>query len=196
MIGRPAGFRGGAGLARSVSLGLLAGVVLLVTAPAAGGHTDLLQGSPGPGQRAGGTIDFIDLVFAGPVTDVVVTVSGPDGLVDGETVVDEGQIIRYEMEPLTSFGRYVVSWEMVSEDGDFTVSNYFFVHEADGFQPIRLGPADVVDPGLDTGALVQDVARVVAVISLVGLCIVLLVMLRRRRAALAALVAERDGSGS
>ncbi|MEL7156548.1 MAG: hypothetical protein AAFN30_08110, partial [Actinomycetota bacterium] len=67
---------------RARRVGLLAvvalvGLVTVVVGPAhpAAAHTDLLQASPGPGQRAGGDVRFIDLVFTEPVTEATVTVT-------------------------------------------------------------------------------------------------------------------------
>jgi len=87
---------------RGVVTGFLAVVALVLAfAPftAAGAHTDLLQGSPGPAQRVGGTVDFIDLVFVDVVTEATITLEDPSGqVVDGVTTVSDGQILRYEME--------------------------------------------------------------------------------------------------
>lgn len=149
-----------------------------------GAHTDLLQGSPGPSQTVGGTVDFIDLVFVAPVTDVVVAVRSPDGeVVDGEMEVADGQIIRHRMDALTAPGRYVVDYQMISDDGDLTDASYFFVFEQGAFEPSRLGQVDVPD---ESGFTFRNVIATAAVILLLGACAILALRVRRSRAALVA----------
>ncbi len=173
-----------------VAVAVIVALGLMLLGPLAGrasGHTDLLQGSPGPGQRVGGTVDFVDLVFVGPVSDVVIEVTDPDGqVVDGTMEVADGQIIHFRMDAIETTGRHVVSYEMVSEDGDLTSASYFFTYEADATQPFRLGELDVPDPPSETAATIRTVATVVAVVALAALCVVLLVLLGRRRAELEA----------
>lgn len=191
MTPRPAG-----GRSRTVGpLGILVGVVLVALfwlglgAGRVGAHTDLLQGSPGPGQRVGGTVDFIDLVFLGPVTEVVVEVRGPDGvLIDGEMEVADGQIIRHRMDSLDDPGRYVVDYQMISEDGDLTNAGYFFVYETGAFEPTRLGRVDLPDESLFT---VRNVVGALVVAALAGICFLQLWRFRQSRDALAALAQGR-----
>ncbi len=162
-------------------------VALAAGAGPAAGHTDLLQGSPGPGQQVGGTVDFVDLAFVGPVTDVRIVVTDPDGRpVPGQMVVADGQIVRFTMEPLTVPGRHVLEYDMISEDGDPTEGSYFFSYTPEATQPFPLSRVNLPDPPSETGETVRTVALVVAVVALLGLCVVLLVTLRRRQAALAA----------
>ena len=169
---------------RGVVTGFLAVVALvLAVAPftAAGAHTDLLQGSPGPAQRVGGTVDFIDLVFVDVVTEATITLEDPNGqLVDGVTTVSDGQILRYEMEPLTETGRYVVRFEMVSADGDDTESGYFFNYDPAGFEPVRLGEVDIPN---NNGTIIAIAASVVFFLCIIGLVLLFLTKLERDRAA-------------
>jgi methionine-rich copper-binding protein CopC len=154
---------------------------MLLAAPVSA-HTDLLTGSPGPQQEVGGTVDFIDLVFAEPVTEVTVTVTAPDGTrLDGEMVVADGQVIRYRMEPLSQPGRHVVRYQMISADGDDTRTGYLFSYEPSALPPTRLGD----DVPRDNVALIRTVAAVALAVSLMGLIALLVVRLQRNRAALA-----------
>ncbi len=148
---------------------------------AAGAHTDLLQGSPGPAQRAGGTVDFIDLVFFESVRNAQVTLEDPNGdAVAGDTVQPDGQIIRFEMPALTETGRYIVRYTMESADGDNTEAAYFFSYHPDGTQPARLGDPDLPD---NTSNIVSIVSAVIFLLCLIGLAIIFLSRLERRRAA-------------
>lgn len=159
------------------------------TAPRAGAHTDLLQGSPGPGQRVGGTVDFVDLVFLAPVREVVIEVRDPGGeVIAGEMEVADGQIIRYAMEALIVEGRYLIDYEMISDDGDLTQSGYFFVYEEGAFEPVRLGEVDVPGPPIVTA---RNAVGAVLVVVLGLICVVLANRFWRARAALDA----RRGSG-
>ncbi len=169
--------------ATGLVLVLLLAVVVGSTS-AASAHTDLLQGSPGPGQQVGGTVDFVDLVFVDPVANAAVTIEGPDGQeLGGTTVVTDGQIIRYEMAPLTEVGRYVTRYSMISADGDFTESGFFFVYEPSAIEPIRLGDADIPSSGWSPVAIA---ASVVFGLAMIGLVLVFLAKLERDRAAAAA----------
>ncbi|MEM7338936.1 MAG: copper resistance protein CopC [Actinomycetota bacterium] len=103
-------------------------------------HTDLLQASPGVGQRAGGTIEFLDLAFTEPVTEAVVEVTFDGETVPGSMLVDEGIIIRYVFDDaLAEPGRYDVRYEMISFDTDFTERDFFFTYDPEAPPPIRLG---------------------------------------------------------
>ncbi len=162
--------------------------VLAVGPRPASAHADLLQGSPGPAQRVGGQVDFIDLVFTEMVTEASVSLIDPnDQPVAGQTVVTDGQIIRFEMPALTEVGRYVVRFELISNDGDLVQSGYFFDYELDAFEPVRLGEELLGD---DSAATVQRVALVVIGLCLTGLCLIGLLRLQQRRAALAAVTGE------
>lgn len=174
------------GTARRRLLGSTLLLLLCWLAPLSGAaaHTDLLQGSPGPAQRTGGTVDFIDLIFVEPVSNAVVTVEDPNGIpVAGTTTVADGQIIRFEMPALTETGRYIVRYTMDSADGDATEAAYFFTYHPDGTQPTRLGDVDAPD---NTANVVSIVASVVFLLCMIGLVMVFLTRLERRRAAAAA----------
>lgn len=170
-------------LAALLAIAGLIGTGLVAPVPA-GAHTDLIQGSPGPGQRIGGEVDFVDLVFAAVVTDAVVEVIGPDGTIaPGAMVVVEGQIIRHQLqEPLTETGRYLVQYQMVSDDGDLTERDYFFDYDPAAVAPTRLGAVDVPDEPWLTA---RNVVGGLAVLALAGACAILVLRLRRSRAELA-----------
>ena len=168
-------------MARRCIGGTLLLILWLGSFSAAGAHTDLLQGSPGPAQRAGGTVDFVDLVFFEPVSNAVVTLEDPNGeSIAGSMVQADGQIIRFAMPPLTETGRYIVRYTMDSADGDDTEAAYFFTYHPDATQPARLGAPDVPD---NTTSIVTIVSAVVFLLCLIGLVMIFLTRLERRRAA-------------
>lgn len=158
----------------------LAAVLLMLGAPASA-HTDLLRGSPGPAQRAGGTVDFVDLVFLESVTEFDLVLEDPNGdPVDGTLSSTEGQLFRYQLdEPLSETGRYIVRYTMISADGDDTATGYFFTYEENAPQPLPLGEIDVPDTGT---SLVAIGAAVVFFACLIGLAMIFLTRLERKRA--------------
>lgn len=121
---------------------LLTAVTLVVIAAlgsAAGAHTAMLRGSPDRNAVVGGAIDAIDLEFLDPVTETVVTVSYNGTPLAGQTPVADGEIITHALaRPLVEAGRYQVSYEMISADGDFTTGGYFFTFDPTAPPPPRI----------------------------------------------------------
>ena len=162
-------------LAAVVVLGLLLGVAVQ---PAAG-HTDLLQASPGAGQRAGGEIDFIDLAFFEPVSGASVTVVHDGATVPGSMTVTDGSIIRFAFdEALSSAGTYDVTYEMISYDLDETRGSFSFTFEPEAPQARRIG---TVEP--EGRNWVQIIATGVLIAALAGVAFLFLSRLESRRRA-------------
>lgn len=158
---------------------VVAGVAGLTASPAAA-HTELLQASPGPGQRAGGEIDFVDLAFLEPVSDARIRVVHDGEEVPGTVVVPDGSIIRFELdEPLATAGRYEVTYQVISFDRDETEGRFSFTYEPGAPQARRIG-----DPGGPAGRnWVRIVATVVLIASLAGVAFLVLARLESRRRA-------------
>jgi methionine-rich copper-binding protein CopC len=151
----------------------------------ASAHGDLLQASPGPGQQAGGTIDFIDLAFLETANEVVVEVAHDGATVPGAMEVADGRIIRFAFDqPLTSPGRYDVSYTLTSGDEDRYTESYYFTYEPASPQAFRLG---TVDPSPSGGGWprARTVAVLVVVTVMIGLAFVYLMQLERQRSAVA-----------
>lgn len=167
-----------ASVAGSSPSGLRAVLVLLVAAVAqltvgiapAAAHTDLLQGSPGPGQRVGGEVEVVDLVFAEPVTEAVVMITGPDGEdIAGEMTAADGLIIRFSLDaPLTEPGDYQLDYEMISFDLDFTERGYNFTYDPAAPEPIRLG-VEVEPEGTNWPMIIASVVLMAALAGLLFL---------------------------
>ncbi|MGH1494019.1 MAG: copper resistance CopC family protein [Acidimicrobiales bacterium] len=104
-------------------------VAVLLALPARA-HTAMLRASPDRNATAGGSIAFIDLNFLDPVTNASVTVTYNGTPVAGRATVADGEVITFTLDqPLTQPGRYQVSYEMTSFDGDFTTGGYFFTFD-------------------------------------------------------------------
>jgi methionine-rich copper-binding protein CopC len=111
------------------AVAVILGVVAALTGPASG-HTAMLRGSPDRDAVVGGSIAFVDLEFLDPVSETSVAVTYNGVTVPGRATVAEGELITFVLdEPLVEPGRYQVSYEMVSSDGDFTTGGYFFTFD-------------------------------------------------------------------
>ncbi|MCP4227200.1 MAG: copper resistance protein CopC [Actinomycetia bacterium] len=157
---------------RVISVVAIVGIVLGLVFPSpAPAHTTMLQASPGPGQRAGGMIEFVDLVFAESISDGVVTVTLDGVVIPGSMIETEGQIIRFGFdEPLTEPGRYEVAYEFLSFDLDPGEATYVFDFVPEALQPVRLGLLD--EP--ESRSWVPVVAGVILVGCLAGLAFLFL----------------------
>lgn len=138
-------------------------VLGIVAVEPAGAHTDLLQASPGPGQRAGGDIDFLDLAFLEPVSDATVEVLHDGQPVPGSMITTDGSIIRFEFdEALTSAGTYEVTYAMTSYDLDATTGTFSFTFEPEAPQARRIGTVEPEPrnwlPIVATGVLIAALA--------------------------------------
>lgn len=177
------------------SLALLAAVVILSAAVAvvgqwaspAAAHTALIDTSPALDETAGGTIEFIDLAFFEPVSNAVLTVSYNEQALAGETTVSDGEILRFKLgEALTLPGRYEVSYDLISFDGDHTTSSFFFTFDPDGPQPTRLGLQDAENSaggesgGIDPGRIVITAVLLLALFGALGLFVWRMDAKRRR----------------
>jgi len=138
-------------------------VVLFVTAMAltvglfggvASAHTAMVGGAPEFDATVGGTVDFVNIAYSDPVSNATVAVSYNEELLPGVTTVNEGQIIRFQLDtPLELPGRYKVEINMVSYDSDATNQSYFFTYDPAAPQPQQLSEDNV---GLVAAEVVDD----------------------------------------
>ena len=85
----------------------------------AAGHTTLVFATPGPGQRATGTVDRIELGFADPVFDPVITLTAPDGSpVEGSVETIDERTIAFVTAGLSVEGEYIVRYKVAAPDDD------------------------------------------------------------------------------
>jgi len=174
-------------MGRSVVRLLLSGLLLLLTvgtigARPAAAHGQLLQASPGPGQKAGGLVDFIDLAFLEDATDAVVAVTKDGAPVPGTTTVANGRIVRFAFNPpLSAPGRYDVTFTATWLDGDRVTEAYYFTYDAAAPAPVHIGSIDTL-PQPDSGwSSVRIVATVVLITAMFGLAALYVLQLERRR---------------
>lgn len=157
---------------------LLAALFSAVLSGPAGAHAELLQASPGPTQRVGGEIDFIDLVFIDFVTGGEISVAFDGDDVPGTVTESEGQFIRFQFdEPITQEGRYDVTYRTIGADLDDVTESYFFTYAENAPQPARLGNVET-----DERNWPLLIASTVLIISLLGIAFLLLGRVERKRA--------------
>ncbi len=150
-------------------LAAVATVLGAATARPAVAHTELLQASPGPGQVAGGEIDFVDLAFLEPVSDVTVTVSRSGAEIPATVPVADGRIIHVELgDPLTEPGRYDVAYELTSADLDRTSGAFFFTYDPAATPARRIGAGPAAPTDRNWALVVTTIALGAVVLALAG----------------------------
>ncbi len=153
------------------TLAALASAAVL-TLPAAA-HTAMLRASPDRNATVGGSIQVIDLEFLDPITDASVMLSYNGAPIAGTTTVPDGKVITFTLDqPLAQPGRYQLSYEMISLDGDFTTGGYFFT-----FDPLAAQPARIEAPA--SGGWSTTTILTVAAAGLAVLVALLAVSIRR-----------------
>ncbi len=189
-------------MGRSVVRLFISGLLALLTVGTVGtdpaaAHGELLQASPGPGQNAGGVVDFIDLAFLEDATDAVVVVTKDGAPVPGTTTVASGRIVRFAFNlPLSAPGRYDVTFTATWSDQDRVSEAYYFTYEASARTPVRIGNVDAAAPAESGWSSVKIVATVVAITAMFGLAALYVLQLERRRSRLAAEAAGRPARSS
>lgn len=144
-------------------------VVISLLARPAGAHTAMLRGSPDRDAIVGGSVDVVDLEFLDPVSQTSVTVTYNGAPLAGQTTVADGVVITHSLDqPLAQPGRYQVSYEMISSDGDFTTGGYFFTFDPVAEQPARI---ELGSSGLPTTTLVLAAAGLSGLVGLLGLLV-------------------------
>lgn len=175
----------------SIVLVTLAAVLTMVlaTATVVFAHAEVVGSSPSSGSTVGGDIERIDIVFADLVANAVVSVTGPDGLVAGQMVQAEGQVIAFGLEDkLETEGQYKVEFEFDSiDDADFVELEFAFNYEKGAAEPLPV-VAGAGTPDSNTSRIAIGMLGV----STVGLAVLLL--WRYRKLAVARAQAEARSS--
>lgn len=101
-------------------------------------HAEVIGSSPASGSTVGGDIERIDIVFGDLVSNAVITVTGPDGVLDGEMVQTAGQVVAFGLDDkLKTEGQYKVEFEFDSlDDQDFVELEYAFTYDSDALEPL------------------------------------------------------------
>jgi copper resistance protein C len=109
-----------AGFLRTVAVGLLAGLALLLGSTPALAHTKLLSSDPADGASLDSAPQHVSLTFNETMTPgfSTITVVGPDGAhYETGQVGAEGGTVSIALLPLSPAGRYEIGYRVVSADG-------------------------------------------------------------------------------
>ena len=120
---------------RTLAVGLLAGLALLLGAAPAFAHTRLISSDPGEGARLDTPPERISLTFNETVQSEfsTITVVGPDG---GEwqagAVEGAGDALSVGLRPLGPAGEYRIGYRIVADDGHPVTGSVSFTLTAPG----------------------------------------------------------------
>jgi len=114
--------------------------IVIVLASAAAAHTALVDASPEPNARVGGTVDRIDLEFGGDVSGPGIVLRDPAGEpMSGEVSQPFTNRVSIVLaEPLSIPGRHWVDYAIVAADGDRIEESYGFEFEPTAPPPTPL----------------------------------------------------------
>lgn len=142
-------------------------------------HANLLAAVPGPGQQVGGTVDGIQMVFDEPITELDVTIEGPEPSIAPTVDVVGPRQFRLTFPALETQGRYIVRYSFVSLDTDRVELAYVFDYD-------RSAPAALELPAATSVAEPSRWSPTLAIMIVLGSVVVLASAerLRRKRRAL------------
>ncbi|MBL0886818.1 copper resistance CopC/CopD family protein [Myceligenerans indicum] len=116
----PAARDGAAGAPRWLAAVAVALIALLLGAPPAAAHTELVSTDPADGATHDGPLAALTLTYTLPVTPLgdAVVLTGPDGDVPAEVTQqqDGAVVVATPEEPLTD-GEYSAAWSVAAQDG-------------------------------------------------------------------------------
>ncbi len=145
-------------IATALAAAVLLASTVLLSLPA-DAHTAMLRASPDRNAIAGGSLTFVDLEFLDPITDATVTVAYNGTPMAGATTVNAGEIITFTLDQaLTQPGRYQVTYEMISFDGDFTTGGYFFTFDPVAAPMTRITVSASGEPAESAGVSSRTIA--------------------------------------
>jgi len=107
-------------LLRTVAVGLLAGLALLLGATPALAHARLQSSDPADGASLDAAPQRVTLTFNEAMTEGfnTITVVGPDqGHYETDDIVVDGSSVSVAVQPLGPAGRYEIGYRVVSADG-------------------------------------------------------------------------------
>ncbi len=119
---------------RSTALAIV-GLVLWWSSPAIADAV-FVGASPASNSTVGGTVTAVQIVFNEVVTDATIGIEGPDGEVVPSDRVGSGQVVSASFPELRVEGRYIVSYVVVSSDGDPVDGAFAFTYKQDAPAPL------------------------------------------------------------
>ena len=104
------------------------GLVLALLAAPASAHTELVGGSPGPGEVLQTPVTQVELTFASDLLEEgsQILVRDPKGLERARATAVSGASASVAVKPLRAAGRYTVAYRAVAVDGHPITGSYRF----------------------------------------------------------------------
>jgi methionine-rich copper-binding protein CopC len=138
-----------AGFLRTVAVGLLAGLALLLGSTPALAHTKLLSSDPADGASLDSAPQRVSLTFNETMTPgfSTITVVGPDGAhYETGQVGAEGGTVSIALLPLGAAGRYEIGYRVVSADGHPVTGSVAFTLTTPGPDATTAAPDPAAAP--------------------------------------------------
>ncbi len=125
---------------------------LLITSPAFA-HAELRQSSPEGGETVGGAVhsivlQFFDLDVANPPVAKIFDAAGNE--LTGQLNLDQQRLVIALVDPITTPGEYLVTYNMTGVDGDYTEDSFTFRWEEGAPEPKGITADLTVPVGFDT----------------------------------------------
>lgn len=165
MLSSPSGTR------RVTALLFFALLLLPLLAVPALAHGGIVQGVPGPGQSVGGTVENVQLLFAEPVNEAVVTVEDSNGvLLAGTLNQPVSNLLELSTGGITVEDDYIVRYSVTFDDGVEFNSAYQFTYSESSPAPLPIDPASVaLSRGLSAPGLLIGLAAAIVLLLLLRL---------------------------
>ena len=123
-------------------------------------HGGIVQGVPGPGQSVGGVVENVQLLFAEPVDEAVVTIEDATGVVLPGTLDQPiSNLLELSTDGIVLDGDYIVRYSVTFEDDVEFSSAYQFTYSKDSPAPLPIDPASVAfSSGVSVSSLLIGLA--------------------------------------
>ncbi|NNF54196.1 MAG: hypothetical protein HKN03_07100 [Acidimicrobiales bacterium] len=182
MLSSPSGSR------RIKALLFFAFLLLPVFAVPVFAHGGIIQGVPGPGQSVGGSVDTVQLLFAEPVNEAIVTIENSAGRFLGGTLNQPvSNLLELSTDGITVDDDYIVRYSVTFDDGVDFSSAYQFTYSEGSPAPLPIDPASVSrSQGINLPALLIAFGVAVVVLLLLRLALRLKKLRSAERAPLSA----------
>ncbi len=109
----------------------------------------LVGSSPASNSTVGGTVSSVQLVFNEIVSDATIAIDAPGGPVVLDEVIDSGQVISASFPALTTEGRYIVRYAVMSADSDPVDGAFAFTYRVGAPEPLPVVAPALAEEGRD-----------------------------------------------
>lgn len=128
----------------------------------------LVGSSPASNSTVGGTVSSVQLVFNEIVSDATIAIDAPGGPVVLDEVIDSGQVISASFPALTTEGRYIVRYAVMSADSDPVDGAFAFTYRVGAPEPLPVVAPALAEEGRDQFLVLAACAGLVLVSFVAG----------------------------